>query len=122
MDHFKDFNEEFGHVAGDEALQQVALMLQSHARPYDRAARYGGEEFTLILPDTGRDASMVVAERIRNAVQDVDWHHRPITVSIGVTTTTTVQGAMDLVERAGRALDQAKSKGRNCIVYVGDDE
>ena len=122
VDNFKSFNDEFGHVAGDEALRQVALMLQSHARPYDHAARYGGEEFAVILPDTHLEASMVVAERIRLAVQNCDWRHRPITVSVGVATTVTFQGGMKLVERADRALYQAKRKGRNCVAYLGDDD
>ena len=122
VDNFKSFNDEFGHVAGDEALQQVALMLQSHARPYDHATRYGGEEFAVILPDAPLDASIVVAERIRNAVQSFDWRHRPITVSVGVATAKTVQGGVNLVERADKALYQAKRKGRNCVVYLGEED
>lgn len=122
VDHFKSFNDEFGHVAGDEALQQVALMLQSHARPYDHAARYGGEEFVLILPDTGMDASMAVAERIRHAMQNLDWQRRPMSVSIGVTSTSTVDGSKGMVDRADRALYAAKRKGRDCVVYLGEDD
>lgn len=121
VDHFKSFNDEFGHIAGDGALQQIALLLQSQARPYDHAARYGGEEFVLILPDTGIDASMVVAERIRHAMQFVHWQHKPMTVSIGVTSSTTVDGSKSLVDRADRALYAAKRKGRNCVVYLGED-
>lgn len=120
VDHFKSFNDEFGHVAGDEALQQVSLMLQSHARAYDHAARYGGEEFAVILPDTRIDACMVVAERIRRAVQEFDWRHRPITVSVGVAVATSSNGALNLVERADKALYEAKRKGRNCVVHLGE--
>jgi diguanylate cyclase (GGDEF)-like protein len=120
VDHFKSLNDESGHVAGDEALQQVALLLQSHARTYDHVARYGGDEFALILPDTSLDAAMVVAQRVRKAVEDFKWSHQPLTISVGVATTTTVQGSMNIVERADRALYQAKRKGRNCVVLLED--
>lgn len=120
VDFFKSFNDEFGHVAGDEALQQVALVLQSHARTYDYVARYGGEEFALVLPDTSSEAAMVVAQRVRKAVQDFNWSLRPITISVGVATTTTTQGSMTIVERADKALYQAKGNGRNCVVLVED--
>jgi len=120
VDHFKSLNDESGHVAGDEALQQVALLLQSHARTYDHVARYGGDEFALILPDTSLDAAIVVAQRVRKAVEDFKWSHQPLTISVGVATTTTVQGSMNIVERADRALYQAKRKGRNCVVLLED--
>ena len=97
-------------------------MLQSHARAYDHVARYGGEEFAVILPDTSLDACLTAAERIRIAVQEFDWRHRPITVSVGVATTTTAQGSMNLVERADKALYEAKHRGRNCVVHLGEDD
>lgn len=121
VDHFQSFNDEFGRDSGDEALRQVARMLQSQARTYDHAARYGDDEFAVILPDTKPGASMVVAERMQNAIQNFQWGHKPITVSIGVATTTTEQGSMTLVERAEKALYRAKRKGRNCVVHIGED-
>jgi diguanylate cyclase (GGDEF)-like protein len=120
VDNFKSFNDEFGHVAGDEALQQVALVLQSHARTYDYVARYGGEEFAVVLPDTPPDAALVVAQRVCDAVQSFKWDRRPMTISVGVAATTTAQGSMDIVERADRALYEAKRKGRNRVVLVKD--
>jgi diguanylate cyclase (GGDEF)-like protein len=120
VDHFKSFNDAFGHVAGDEALQHLAKILLAQARTYDDAARYGGEEFAVILPDTSQEGAMVVAERFRQAVHDAPWAHRAITVSIGVATTTTVQGSMTLIERADKALYQAKDNGRNCVVVLDD--
>lgn len=116
IDHFKSVNDEFGHVAGDEALQLLALILQSQGRPYDDVARYGGEEFAIILPDTSQNAAAVVAERIREAIQNFEWNLRPLTVSVGVATTVTVQGSMTMVERADLALYQAKNSGRNRVV------
>lgn len=120
-DHFKSFNDEFGHLAGDIILQKIALLLQAQARPYDHASRYGGEEFAVILPNTGLDAAMQVAERIRKAVQLAEWGHRAPTVSIGLATTTSAQSSMTVVERADKALFMAKRKGRNCVVHLGED-
>jgi diguanylate cyclase (GGDEF)-like protein len=121
LDHFKSFNDEFGHLAGDGILQKIAAMLQAQARTYDLAARFGGEEFAVVLPNTGLDEARVVAERIRMAVQDAEWDHRAPSVSIGLATTTTAQGSMTLVERADKALYMAKRKGRNCVVCLNED-
>lgn len=121
VDHFKLYNDEFGHLAGDEALQQVALVLQAQARTYDHVARYGGEEFAVVLPDTSRESALLVADRIRAAVQASRWVLKPITVSIGVATTTKVSDSMTILERADRGLYQAKEQGRNRVVQVADD-
>ena len=100
IDDFKAFNDEFGHVSGDEALQQLARVLQSQARAYDRVARYGGEEFAIVLPDTTMAEALCMAERIRQEVQDADWPHRPVTVSLGVAVASTAADCLSLVERA----------------------
>ncbi len=121
VDQFKAFNDEFGRLAGDEALRQVASIIHSHARTYDHAARYGGEEFAVVLPDTRLDAAKVVAERIRGAIEVFNWPLRPITVSVGVATTTSAQGSMNIVERADKALYLAKSAGRNRVVYAAEE-
>lgn len=120
VDNFKSFNDDFGHVAGDEALQQVALVLQSHARTYDYVARYGGEEFALILPDTSADAALIVAQRVCDAIQNFNWDKRPVTISVGVAATTSAMGSMDVVERADKALYEAKRRGRNRVVLIKD--
>ena len=120
VDHFKDFNDQFGHIEGDHALQQVASILQAHARPYDHVARYGGEELTLILPNTDRVAGVAAAERIRVALQDFAWPKGPITVSVGAAAAHNAQTATSLIDRADRALYQAKRAGRNCVVYLED--
>jgi len=116
IDGFKAFNDEFGHVSGDEALQQLARVLQSQARAYDRVARYGGEEFAIVLPDTSMAEALGVAERIRQEVQDAHWPHRPVTVSLGVAAARASQDSLTLVARADKALYQAKATGRNCVV------
>jgi diguanylate cyclase (GGDEF)-like protein len=116
IDDFKAFNDEFGHVSGDEALQQLARVLQSQARAYDRVARYGGEEFAIVLPDTSMAEALCMAERIRQEVQDADWPHRPVTVSLGVAVASTAADCLSLVARADKVLYQAKETGRNCVV------
>lgn len=116
IDGFKAFNDEFGHVSGDEALQQLARVLQAQARAYDRVARYGGEEFAIVLPDTSMAEALGVAERIRQEVQDAHWPHRPVTVSLGVAAARASQDSLTLVARADKALYQAKATGRNCVV------
>lgn len=122
VDNFKSINDELGHVAGDQALQQIARILQAHARTYDHVARYGGDEFALILPDTPIEAAMVVAQRVRKAVHDFNWPHKPLTISVGVATTSTAHGSMNIVERADRALYQAKRNGRNCVVHMAEKD
>lgn len=116
VDHFKDFNDDFGHIAGDEALRGVAQVLQDQARSYDHVARYGGEEFAVILPQTSSAEAMAVAERIRDAVQAREFAHRSITVSVGVGVATATDHPQTLVERADKALYLAKIQGRNSVV------
>lgn len=116
IDGFKRFNDEFGHVHGDEALQQVARALQSQARAYDRVARYGGEEFAIVLPDTGIADALRVAERIRQEVRDAHWTRRPVTISLGVAVASVAKDCHTLVDRADKALYQAKQAGRNRVV------
>lgn len=122
VDDFKNFNDQFGHVAGDQALQQVASLLLAQARPYDQVARYGGEELTLILPNTQCGAGMAVAERIRLAIQNFAWPMTPITVSVGVAVANNAATGASLLQRADRALYQAKRAGRNCVVFWDGDE
>jgi len=114
VDSFKKFNDQFGHRAGDDALRTVAAILSETTRPADIAARYGGEEFVIILPDTTEEGALVLAERFRKAVQNHLWPHRPMTVSIGVSTLTDARfDAHALVHAADNALYESKSNGRN---------
>lgn len=118
VDHFKPYNDEFGHVAGDEALAQVGRILQKNARINDVAVRYGGEEFAVLLPDTDKACALVVAERIRAAIEGGEWKLRAVTVSIGVAMSTHAKDNASLVERADQALYEAKRQGRNCVIHL----
>lgn len=122
IDRFKEINALFGHVAGDEALRQVAQTLRGGVRPYDALGRYGGEEFLLILPGCDREAARSVAERVRSAVGRLvlrlgeDTHS--VTMSFGVTDITP-SGEEDteaLMQEADVALYRAKRDGRDRVV------
>lgn len=121
IDHFKSYNDDFGHQAGDDALSEVARLLQYTVRSYDMAARYGGEEFAVILPDTEKPGAMDLAERLRRAIQRGEWMNRKITVSIGVATLAFGQSIPVLIEEADRALYTAKELGRNRVVDADVD-
>lgn len=118
VDHFKEFNDTFGHVAGDETLRIVVQALNEGSRKHDIIARYGGEEFAVILPATGSDGAYVLAERLRRLVQQAAWPLRSVTVSVGGTgLTDEMMSVCDLIERADQALYAAKRGGRNmCVV------
>jgi diguanylate cyclase (GGDEF)-like protein/PAS domain S-box-containing protein len=116
VDHFKPFNDTFGHPAGDEVLRAVARTLKESARSSDVVARYGGEEFVIVLPDTDYAGAMVLAERFRRAVAGQPWDKRAVTVSVGVATLTPTTGsAEELVEEADQALYRSKEAGRNRV-------
>jgi diguanylate cyclase (GGDEF)-like protein len=117
VDHFKSYNDTFGHRAGDEALRRVAGHLADAApRRLDAVARYGGEEFVVLLAETDLEGARLVAERIRDSVERSDEFRRPLTISAGI---ADVPGgecdAEALVLSADDALYQAKRDGRNCV-------
>ncbi len=116
IDHFKHYNDTFGHPAGDAALQSVARVLMSSLRPYDFLARYGGEEFVIILPSTDLTDAIVVAERVRTLVASSEFPHRKFSVSIGVARLDVEAGARALVQAADNGLYRAKASGRNKVV------
>lgn len=129
VDHFKPFNDHYGHQAGDDALRAVARMLAVQARrPADLAARYGGEEFALLMPDTDAEGCAQRGEAVLRALQELALPHvhnppaRRITVSIGGATQHAISGSPDgaaLIETADRALYAAKERGRDCMVMSG---
>jgi len=121
IDHFKLFNDNHGHQAGDTALQVVAECLADNIRPYDAAARYGGEEFIILLPDTDATGARVIAERLRERIrnqpiENVKGKRLPmLTVSIGMMELDAKQDATQLISAADAALYRAKNNGRNCV-------
>jgi diguanylate cyclase (GGDEF)-like protein len=131
VDHFKAYNDRYGHLAGDEALRRVARALQAFVhRPLDLLARYGGEEFAAILYDAaGRDAHGM-ADRMRRAVMELAIEHRgsptaeTITISIGVAAIAPVHGrdCRGALQLADQALYEAKVKGRNTVEFTDDTE
>jgi diguanylate cyclase (GGDEF)-like protein/PAS domain S-box-containing protein len=109
VDRFKDFNDTYGHVAGDEALRQVAHLLEVGVRQTDLVARFGGEEFVILLPHTDGEGGFALAERVRSVIADAPWPHRSITVSIGAATLPPgSEGAYELLTAADQALYLAK--------------
>jgi diguanylate cyclase (GGDEF)-like protein len=126
LDHFKAYNDHFGHIAGDEALRSVGRALASVVtRQRDAACRIGGEEFAVILPFTDEEGAMTIAERIRAAVLYMHIEHAPgyntLTVSVGVAVAKPPVDPQVLYKRADEALYRAKRTGRNRIQrYAGE--
>jgi diguanylate cyclase (GGDEF)-like protein len=124
VDHFKAFNDHYGHLAGDDCLRQIAAALGKCARrATDLIARYGGEEFACILPETGAEAARSVAQRILEEVRACRVRHAPssefeyVTLSIGlaVSVPNAREPISELIRKADALLYQAKHAGRNCL-------
>jgi diguanylate cyclase (GGDEF)-like protein len=120
VDRFKEYNDGFGHVAGDQVLREVVRLMTVSARDTDFLARFGGEEFALILPESTVEGASAVAERLRAAIASAAWPGASITVSVGVAGVE--EGHPDgdaLVAAADRALYEAKAAGRNRVCVAG---
>jgi diguanylate cyclase (GGDEF)-like protein len=119
IDHFKAFNDRFGHRAGDEVLCVVARVLEANSRSHDVVARYGGEEFAVILPETDIEGSLRYADKMRRAVEATRFEPEAcqrLSISVGVATMAgNARTAQELVERADARLYRAKRAGRNCV-------
>ena len=120
VDHFKSFNDSFGHAAGDQALIQVAQLFQTHCRNYDFFARYGGEEFVLILPGSDRASAYKTMEKLRMLVANHEWPLRQLTVSIGLASVEKFNDKKQLIEAADQVLYKAKTQGRNQTSVFSD--
>lgn len=124
IDYFKEYNDQYGHLQGDDCLRRVAALLEGVAvRPRDLVARFGGEEFVLVLPETDAMAAAKVAERCRRVILDAQIQHDQsevspfLTVSLGVGTIipTTQDKPSFFVDAVDRLLYKAKQTGRNCV-------
>jgi diguanylate cyclase (GGDEF)-like protein/excisionase family DNA binding protein len=122
-DEFKQYNDLYGHKAGDAALGRIARIIEACSRRTDVAGRYGGEEFVLVLVDTDEAGALTVAERIRAEVASSSHAGgRPLTVSIGVATYPDDGAARDeLLDKADWAMYAAKRSGRNCVLAFSSD-
>jgi diguanylate cyclase len=123
IDHFKRFNDSWGHQTGDEVLRLVAGTLRQNIRGRDCVARYGGEEFAVILPATALESAIIVGDKLRRAVEQRDFALRDaagvaprITVSIGAACYEPGEPLADWVHRADGALYRAKEEGRNRVI------
>jgi diguanylate cyclase (GGDEF)-like protein len=121
IDHFKKYNDTYGHLAGDQVLQEVGRLLRENSEASHLVARYGGEEMVVIAPETDRERARLLAERLRTAVEtavfDVGSDSTRVSVSIGVAVyPEDATTSLDLVARADKALYGAKSGGRNRVV------
>ena len=132
VDHFKKYNDTFGHLQGDQALKQIGNLLRRNLREVDTVARFGGEEFVLLLPDTDKRGAIAASEKVRLLVEghsflnDEHKDTRSITISAGISTyPDDVEEVDDLIDHADIALYRAKENGRNrveCFSPPEDDE
>jgi two-component system, cell cycle response regulator len=124
IDHFKKFNDTYGHTCGDVVLINVAQIVMSSVRQIDIAARYGGEEFSVILPGTSLESALVVAERIRKSVEEAKIMcgdiRLGVKISVGVTQfiPDADRDNKSFIERADRALYNSKTNGRNRVSFL----
>jgi diguanylate cyclase len=129
IDHFKKFNDTWGHLTGDQVLRLVASSLKQNVKGQDVAARYGGEEFAVVLPNTQLRSALTVGDHIRRATMAKELMKRStgenlgrITVSIGVATMNKDDNPQSLIERADMCLYAAKRNGRNRVLCETDPE
>lgn len=124
IDHFKKFNDTYGHQAGDFVLKKFCSILQENLRQYDTLARYGGEEFIIILPETTGEEAMIVAEKLRSAVENATFadlnNEYHVTASFGLVSTCPVKidgfNKNNMINQADLALYEAKKAGRNRVM------
>jgi diguanylate cyclase (GGDEF)-like protein len=120
IDHFKQVNDRFGHLAGDFVLKELARVVQSRIRRDEVFARYGGEEFSLVLPETTLEGAYALAETLRRKISEHGFAFQsetiPVTVSMGIAVLSDVErGATELIKRADEKLYEAKRGGRNRV-------
>jgi diguanylate cyclase (GGDEF)-like protein len=120
IDYFKQYNDQYGHVAGDQALKKVAqVIFKQLKRPFDFVARYGGEEFVVLLPNTPAQDAFSIMESCCQAVEDLKIGHKYLTISIGGVNCFPMEQMCSeaTFKLADDMLYQAKEEGRNCVVW-----
>lgn len=127
IDHFKKYNDSYGHLEGDKALVKIAQVIKSCLRKLDSAYRYGGEEFTVILPETSCEEAQTVAQRIKSALKAEKFipkqeKEAKITISIGVTEYYSGEQLSEFIQRADKAMYLSKEKGRNKVTTLIGEE
>lgn len=127
IDHFKHYNDTYGHLEGDKVLAGFGKVIKSCLRKMDTAYRYGGEEFTVILPETSRGEVMTVAERIKDAIKNEEFSPQSgksisMTISIGVTEYCSGERISTFIQRADKAMYLSKQRGRNQISTIFSDK
>jgi diguanylate cyclase len=129
IDHFKSFNDSYGHLTGDQVLRLVAMSLKQTIKGQDITARYGGEEFAVVLPNTGLRQALTVADHIRRAVMAKELKKKStgeilgrVTISVGVSLLKPDDDTDSLIERADACLYAAKRNGRNRVICEVDPE
>jgi diguanylate cyclase (GGDEF)-like protein len=121
VDHFKSYNDEFGHLAGDELLRLVAATLRAHTRAGDLVVRFGGDEFIVLLPGVDAEVASQIAEGLRASVATQAWPNRLVTASFGIATasnSTEIADMSVLLSAADRALYHSKETGRNRVTHA----
>lgn len=129
IDHFKSFNDSYGHLTGDQVLRLVGMSLKQNIKGQDITARYGGEEFAVVLPNTGLRQALTVADHIRRAVMSKELKKKStgeilgrVTISVGVSMLKSGDDTDSLIERADACLYAAKRNGRNRVICEVDPE
>ena len=119
VDHFKAYNDDYGHPAGDQVLREVGIVLREQTRADDTTARYGGEEFVILMPETDAETAKLVAQRLLHAIATIAWPFRTVTLSFGIVTAFPESSdAVRIINDADQALYQSKRQGRNRITHV----
>jgi two-component system cell cycle response regulator len=119
LDHFKDVNDTYGHIAGDGVLREAARRMKGSVRPYDLVGRYGGEEFLMVLPGCAEDGALNTAQRIRERISGEPFNTSeglvPVTVSLGISVSDGSEDPEKVILAADAALYRAKKSGRNRV-------
>jgi diguanylate cyclase (GGDEF)-like protein len=123
IDNFKDYNDQHGHLQGDEILKQAAVLFREQIRNSDIAVRYGGEEFVVVMPETGKELALLVGEKLCRTFAEFPFPLREtqpggrLTISIGIATFPhDASGARELIDMADKALYLAKGEGKNRVM------